>query len=251
MFSKQMIMKRKMSSLWLLAFLFVLSSGGCGRNGVTFIAGSSQITEGEDEEETAADRLLPSSDDSRTEESMADDAPADQVQSPAMIYVDVEGAVCRPGVYSLPEEARIFQAVEAAGGFTADAVPQVLNQASPLSDGMQIYVPTSRELEAEQETSSGNSAAAGPPSFAQAGSGVFGEQTGSTGLEAQTETGLVNINTADSAVLETLNGIGPARARAIIDYRETVSAFGCIEDIKKVSGIGDGIFSRIRDHITV
>ena len=77
------------------------------------------------------------------------------------------------------------------------------------------------------------------------------EQPAQNQIDQAGDTGLININTADAAGLETLNGIGPARAQAIIDYRRTVSAFTAIEDIKNVAGIGNGIFSRIRDHITV
>ena len=171
--------------------------------------------------------------------------------------------------------------MEAAGGFTEDAVPHVLNQALTLSDGIQIYIPTASEVRAAEEASMRSSAAEAfgnvtdpgavsgmglSQGYASAGSQDAGfiPEASAPGISdpgciqentvpgtGNAGTGLVNINTADAAALETLNGIGPARAQAIIEYRQTVSAFGTIEDIKKVSGIGNGIFSRIRDHITV
>ena len=256
MFRKQQKRMRKMSSAALPVFLFVLSLAGCGQSGVVFTAGAGPEADAGDtgddgmqEEPAVMDGTAEESPD-REEASAAGtgEIPA-EAEDASEIYVDVEGAVLSPGVYILQQGDRVFQAVDAAGGFTADAAPRVLNQALSLSDGMQIYVPTEEEIMADQT-------AAAAPTTDQAALTGFSESGadaayGQAQADQAGDTGLININTADAAGLETLNGIGPARAQAIIDYRRTVSAFTAIEDIKKVSGIGNGIFSRIRDHITV
>lgn len=144
-----------------------------------------------------------------------------------MCVVHVCGAVQNPGVYTLEEGSRIYQAVEAAGGFTQDAGADYLNQADRVSDGMKIYVPDLDELQdmAWQEIP-GN---------------AFGNA----------EDGLVNINTADEALLCTLSGVGSSRAKSIIAYRQEHGSFQKIEDIMNVEGIKEGLFQKIRDNITV
>ena len=139
----------------------------------------------------------------------------------AVIYVHVCGAVNEPGVVKLPEGSRGQDALEAAGGFAPGAAVDVVNLAEPLTDGVKLYFPTLEEAEDWQES------------------------------EQAKESGLVNINTADVAQLCTLPGIGEARAKAIIAYRETNGNFQDIEDIMKVSGIKDSAFGKIRDLITV
>lgn len=144
-----------------------------------------------------------------------------------MCVVHVCGAVQSPGVYTLEEGSRIYQAVEAAGGFTKEAGEDYLNQADRVSDGMKIYVPELSELQdmAWQEISGS----------------VFENADG----------GLVNINTADEALLCTLSGVGSSRAKSIIAYRQEHGAFQKIEDIMNVEGIKEGLFQKIRDNITV
>lgn len=141
--------------------------------------------------------------------------------------VHVCGAVQNPGVYTLEEGSRIYQAVEAAGGFTQKAGADYLNQADRISDGMKIYVPDLDELQDM----------------------AWQEISGSVSGDA--EDGLVNINTADEALLCTLSGVGSSRAKSIIAYRQEHGAFQKIEDIMNVEGIKEGLFQKIRDNITV
>ena len=145
--------------------------------------------------------------------------------SAAQIYVYVVGAVASPGVYGLPENSRVCDAITKAGGLSAEADMTRINQARILTDGEQITVLTKDEAQA-----------AGSPAGTQ--------------ISAEGET-LVNINTADETGLQTLSGIGEAKAAAIVEYRETNGAFRTIEEITKVSGIGQGLFDRIKDKITV
>ncbi len=149
----------------------------------------------------------------------------------ATIFVHICGAVAKPGVYELPNGARVFQAVESAGGFLKEADETYLNQAQVLTDGMQLYIPTKEEVEkAEAE-----------------GKSLQPERVGTQTKDSS----LININTADIEQLCTLPGIGSAKAADIIAYRETNGSFLTIQDIMKVDGIKEGMFSKIKDKICV
>ncbi|MGN1167024.1 MAG: helix-hairpin-helix domain-containing protein [Lachnospiraceae bacterium] len=142
-----------------------------------------------------------------------------------VIYVDVCGQVNAPGVYELSEDSRVFEAIEKAGGMTEKAAVSSLNQAEKLCDGQQIYVPSREEV---QNTADDRGSA-----------------------PQQQQTGKININTATKEELMTLNGIGEAKAEAIIRYRSEQGKFHTIEDIKKIEGIKDGVFNKVKDQITV
>lgn len=149
------------------------------------------------------------------------------------IYVQVNGAVEKPGVYQMEAGGRIFQAIELAGGMTQEAAPQSLNQAAVAADGQVITVYTYQEWEEIQ-----NSAEPLP-------------EDALTQTAADMQDDRVNINTADLDTLCGIPGIGQTRARDIISYREQNGAFERIEDIQKVSGIKEGLFNRIKDKIKV
>ncbi len=142
--------------------------------------------------------------------------------TPATINVYVSGAVKQPDVYALPSNAIVEDAIAAAGGVTAAADLDRINLAIRLADEMHVYVPRQGE-------------AAPPPSDSAPG--------------AATEK--ININTASAEELDKLPGIGPSIAKAIIDYRTKNGAFKKIEDINAVKGIGDALFEKIKDQITV
>ncbi|MDC7289817.1 helix-hairpin-helix domain-containing protein [Blautia schinkii] len=161
-------------------------------------------------------------------------------QEQTEIYVDVCGAVANPGVYTLNEGSRVFQAIEAAGGFLPEAAQTFVNRAQGLTDGQQVYIPTQEEMES-LGTGSENPVLAS----AQPGSGNNPEGN------QQADSGKINLNTADEAALTGLTGIGASKARAIIAYRETNGPFQAIEDIMKVEGIKEGTFAKIKDDIVV
>lgn len=144
------------------------------------------------------------------------------------VYVQVSGAVAKPGVYELEEGSRIFQAVALAGGMTEEADGSALNQAAALSDGQMVYVPKQGEPTVQ---------GAGTPSVG------FGQ--------AQQADGKVNLNTATEAELMALPGIGEAKARSILAWREQHGSFSQIEDLMEIEGIKDGVFSKIKDSIKV
>lgn len=151
--------------------------------------------------------------------------------TPTKIFVHVCGAVNRPGVYEMLEGNRIFEAIELAAGFTEEAQAQAVNLADKVTDGMQVFVPTKEE------------AALRPPV-----GNALGHSAEQGVLDGQS---LININTADVVALQTLNGIGEAKAKGILSYRENNGLFNSIEDIKNVSGIGEKLYERIKENITV
>ena len=147
------------------------------------------------------------------------------------VWVDVSGAVKNPGVYELAADSRVFQAIEAAGGFTEEADVQWLNQAAEISDGEKIFVYTKEETQTLKEQ------------------GISSEQEKENAEKA--EEAKININQASLEELQEIPGIGEARAQAIIAYREETGGFGSIEDIQQVSGIKGKTFEKIEPYITV
>ena len=154
------------------------------------------------------------------------DTQSEESKFPYCVYIC--GAVNSPGVYQLPEGARICDVIEKAGGFTEDASVDYLNQAQTVNDGEMIYVPTEEEA------------------YVRSDEYLQGERGG-----ASADDGKININTATKEQLTSISGIGDGRAESIIKYRSEHGKFATIEDIKNVSGIGDSIFENIKDYITV
>ena len=147
------------------------------------------------------------------------------------MIVDVSGAVERPGVYQLPNSARINDALVAAGGFSQGAdrvwVTRYLNLAQVVPDGAKIYIPVSGE-----DSSKVNSSSGGKVAGAVIGAG---------------QPDLININTATSQELDSLWGIGEVRARDIVSNRP----YQNIEELKSKAGIPENVFERIKGQITL
>src|SRR5512138_1886742 len=144
-------------------------------------------------------------------------------EKPVIVYIT--GAVPRPGVYALPKDARIQDAISAAGGFLAEADKSQINLAALLEDGQKLDIP-----------------------YIEGASPVLGTPIPSV-VASTTE--LININTASNAELDTLPGIGPTTAQKIIDYREQNGPFVSTEDLVNVSGIGPATYERLKNLITV
>ncbi len=165
---------------------------------------------------------------------------------PEMIYVDVCGAVANPGVFQLATGSRVFQAIEAAGGYLPEAVQNCVNRAGVLTDGQQLYILTQEEMERQ---------GLDPAEMAGASDGQMNGSAGTgqnTGIAAQAQQdNRININTADETQLTTLTGIGATRAQAIIAYRQENGPFAAIEEIMNVQGIKEGTFAKIKDEIVV
>jgi competence protein ComEA len=151
-------------------------------------------------------------------------AASPSASSSVTLIVDVAGAVRKPGVFEFAPGDRVIDAVERAGGALDKADLTLLNLAAPLTDGQQILVPKK--------------------GAAPAGTPVTGGVPGGS-------TALVNINTADEATLETLNGVGPVLAAAIIQYRREHGPFASVDQLDEVSGIGPATLEDLRSQVTV
>ena len=170
---------------------------------------------------------------SKTESEKASQSGTDAEEGlPETLYVHVCGAVNAPGVYELKTDARIYEALEAAGGMTEDAAADWINQAEALSDGERIYVPTQEETEES----------------AQSVSGRWADPNGNAGGSVSDK---ININTAAKEELMTLSGIGASKAESILKYRQEHGNFQIIEELKKIEGIKEGVFNKIKDDRTV
>ena len=159
------------------------------------------------------------------------------------IFVHVCGAVKKEGVYELSPDARVVDAIRAAGGCTKKAASFGINQAEALKDGVQVYVPTKAEL--KKETNGVGSLAS------------FGTEGVRTGLSSQGMNpggggdALININLATKEELMKLNGVGEAKAELIITYRQAKGGFKDIKDIMKIKGIKQKFFDKIKDKICI
>lgn len=143
-----------------------------------------------------------------------------------MIYVDIGGAVETPMLAELPEGSRVEDAIKAAGGLKEGADMTGINRAEFLNDGDKVYIPV---LIIDED----------------------GNAIGNVPTASGTANGKVNINTADSVQLQTLNGVGPATAQKIIDYRTANGRFRTPEDLMNISGIGDKTFEKLKDYIII
>lgn len=140
-----------------------------------------------------------------------------------IVFVEVKGAVMKPGVYELSDGDRVLKAIEMAGGYIESSNSKHINHAERVKDEMVIYIPKEdEEVEESPLATNGSSQSA-----------------------------LVNINNADATVLTTLPGIGVAKAEAIIAHREQSGAFKDKQDLTKVSGIGQKTFEKLEPLITV
>ncbi len=159
---------------------------------------------------------------------VSDSAAEEDPHAVTSVYVDISGEVRKPGVYKADSDTRLFEVIEMAGGLTENADPDSLNRAEKVWDGEKIIVLSYDESEERRSSSSS-----------------------SGGTADNEESGKVNINTADSAELQTIPGIGPSKAQAILDYREENGYFTAPEDIMNVTGIGQKSFASIKDYIVI
>ena len=168
-------------------------------------------------------------------------------------YVYVCGEVAEPGVYVLETGDRIYEAVEMAGGMTADAGTCAVNLAESVYDGLMVYIPDSEEAAGMtgSMTSVGGSAVSAGGSVTSADSSVRNGKGTSGGTAASPEDGRLNLNTASLAELMTLSGIGQTKAQAVVNYRDAHGGFSSVEEIMNVDGIKEGLYNRIRDQIKV
>lgn len=141
------------------------------------------------------------------------------------ILVDVKGAVQKPGVYKAKMGERVIDLIDRAGGVTEAADSKAINFAMRVTDEMVLYVPH------------------------------IGEEVVNVDMTAsasgESNSGKINLNKASQSELETLPGIGPVKAQAIIEYRDSSGPFKAIEDIMEISGFGQKTFEKLKEHISV
>lgn len=226
-----MEVRKHLFSMVIISLIFLIFTG-CGQESAVYelkdgaSADGSTEQEGQ-EQEDFKDTAKDGSDGSDSGSlGIAGEGNSEAGAEPRMFYVYICGSVTSPGVYALPEGSRVYELIEAAGGLLEEADERTLNQAEELEDGMQITVYTKEEA-AEMPVQPSRSGQDSPDS------------------------GMVNLNTADVDRLMALSGIGEARAKAIIAYRERHGGFQNIEDIMKIEGIKEKLFDKIKEQIEV
>ena len=152
-----------------------------------------------------------------------DEVVTEEIQEPIYYLVDVKGQVSQPGVYEVESTLRIHEVIRLAGGFLETANVEAMNLAQKIKDEMVIYVP---HLDDEIPTDV--------------------EQTWSETNETNSK---VSLNDATEAELQTLPGIGPSKAAAIVNYREETGSFQSIDELVNVSGIGEKTLEKLREYI--
>lgn len=220
-------MKRSTLASWLVVFLLVIIALACAvvsctanneivltKEDTAFVAQTNTISEGEDNSSTDSNE--------QAFDGEGDSSDADSGASSICVYVS--GCVANPGVYTLSESDRVADAVTAAGGPLPEAELDLINLARKLVDGEQVHIPSAEDASVGYLAAANDSAA----------SPVVSK---------------VNINTAGVEELMALDGIGESTANKIIDDRTTNGPFATIDDIKRVSGIGDKKFEAIKDDI--
>ncbi|HEM6185741.1 helix-hairpin-helix domain-containing protein [Streptococcus suis] len=172
---------------------------------------------------------LPQSEQTSNSSELVEETSTEVSEESSQLVVDVKGAVAKPGLYTLAADARVNDAVEAAGGLTSQADPKSINLAQKLSDEAVVYVASKDE-----------------------NISVVASTTASSAMsQEEKNTSLVNLNTATEADLQTISGIGAKRATDIIAYREANGGFKSVDDLNNVSGIGDKTMESIRPYVTV
>ena len=238
-------------TLILCGTLFLTGLTGCKSREAQFLIDGLQEAKAEVDAESSGEEISGKKSKAEADEKKSDadnesEAVSDKEMQQAMIYVDVCGAVANPGVFQLAAGSRVFQAIEAAGGYLPEAALTCVNRAGVLTDGQQLYILTQEEMERQ---------GLDPAEMDKASDGQMNGSAGTgqnIGMTAQVkQDNRININTADEAQLTTLTGIGATRAQAIIAYREENGPFAAIEDIMNVQGIKEGTFAKIKDEIVV
>ena len=233
-----------LGGLLLVVFLFVYFSGDEG-NTVELTAAESVGT-GDPMQELLAAPL-------ETGDTVATNATGAEEAGPIRVYV--AGAVQKPDVYPMQDGDRLVDVVEAAGGATKEADLEQVNLAIRIKDEGYYFIPyqnPASPADAVEDEQQGNEAVSAIPALAaDLATGELPSEPTSDVVDAGEIAGLVNLNTATQAQLESLPGIGPARAKAILAYREQNGPFQSIDEITAVSGIGQGIFDNLQSLITV
>lgn len=172
------------------------------------------------------------------------------------VFVDIKGAIANPGVYELEQNKKVIDVVNLAGGFLENANTQTINLAKKVTNEMVIIIYTNEEIKlamTEEKTAKVIDNTCVCPILKNDACINKNEakKDATTSNEQETITEPININTATVSDFDKLPGIGASKAESIVQYREKNGPFEKIEDLKEISGIGDALFEKIKDYITI
>lgn len=162
------------------------------------------------------------------------------IDKPQNVTCDISGAVKNQGVYTLKKGARLNELITAAGGLKTNAQIKNVNRALILNDQDKIRIPYKGEKITKKAIVESYSSDSAEPNSAEVASDT-----------SVAENNKVNINTADAAQLQKLNGIGEKKAQQIISYRQKNGQFKAVDELKQVSGIGDKTFAGLKDQLEI
>lgn len=172
------------------------------------------------------------------------------------VFVDIKGAIANPGVYELEQNKKVIDVVNLAGGFLENANTQTINLAKKVTNEMVIIIYTNEEIKlamTEEKAAKVIDNTCVCPVLKNDACINKNEtkKDATTSNEQETITEPININTASASDFDKLPGIGASKAESIVQYREKNGPFEKIEDLKEISGIGDALFEKIKDYITI
>lgn len=176
---------------------------------------------------------------------LSDDEEKEEIITEAVetIFIDIKGEVENPGVYEMQLGDRVIDAVQMAGGFTDEATTDNVNLSKKLKDESVIIIPS--YLKDYENVTIKNDYEI------DINDDIVQSEKNESDEKIESSSNLININTASVVELMSLDGIGESKAKAIIEYRDINGDFENILDIKNVSGIGESIYEKIKDYITV
>ncbi len=163
-------------------------------------------------------------------------------------YIDIKGAVKKPGVYKFQDGSIVLDAIEKAGGLTKNGVTSNINLSQKLVNEMVIYIFNKNELKNKNVSATTKASTTCKCETIEINN-CINDQNKNESLQSDNKK--ININNAELEELTSLSGIGESKANAIIKYRNDNGPFKSIEDIMNVSGLGEALFDKIKDNITV
>ena len=167
------------------------------------------------------------------------------------VKVDIKGAVKKPGVYEIDNDKRVIDVIKISGGLKNNANTNYINLSAKVNDEMVIWIYTNSEINKMKLQNSSSEYMIKNCNCPVVDNTACLSNSNSNKSNSNTSNNIVNINTSSLEELSTLDGIGEAKAKSIIDYRNKNGKFKKIEDIMNVSGIGEGAYNKIKNHITV
>ena len=170
------------------------------------------------------------------------------------IKIDIKGNVNNPGVYELPEDSRVIDAINISGGLKENSNTELINLAQKLTDEMIIIVYTNKEIEQYRKSKKIDEIVyvevdKCPDNVNDAC--INKTNSSHTKDKNTSDSNMISINTASVEELQKLSGVGESKAKSIVEYREANGNFNSIDDIKNVSGIGESLFEKIKNNITI